>query len=444
VSAPRQYRVFVCGVLVVLLALVGVLAVACDETEGDFTTKVTIAGAVVSTPTSASSTTVTETTSTTFISTGGTVVEEFVFGMVLAGSHDDGGWSQANYEGGLYVERNLPGARMIYVDDANPSDQPDITPEQLARTLVGQGAQMIFFTSSDMEEDAVAFAKSHPDIPVVCSSGDTAWKDGQDYRDVANLSNIMGRMEYGTLIAGAAAALTTKTGKIGYLGPLIDLETRRLAASVYLGAKYAWTEYLGKDPAKLEFSVNWIGYWFNIPGTTSDPTKVTEEFFDKGYDVVVSGIDTNEALTEAGNLSRTGKEVWAIPYGYAGSLEEFPAAALGVPYFNWGPAYLEAVETAREDQWSTFWLWRGPDWSDMSNLDTSMIGFAKGEGLSADASAKVDDFVDALAGGMNLWTGPLNLQDGTPYLAEGEVATDQQIWYLPQLLEGMQGLSAAE
>ncbi len=40
------------------------------------------------------------------------------------------------------------------------------------------------------------------------------------------------------MIAGCAAALTTQTGQIGYLGPLINDETRRLASSAYLGAKY--------------------------------------------------------------------------------------------------------------------------------------------------------------------------------------------------------------
>ncbi len=86
----------------------------------------------------------------------------------------------------------------------------------------------------------------------------------------------------------------------------------------------------------------------------------------------------------------------------------------------------------------------GPDWTDINNPDTSIVGFKKGEGLSADASTKVDEFIAALAGGLNLWKGPLNLQDGTAYLADGETATDQQIWYLPQLLEGMEGQSASE
>ncbi len=37
--------------------------------------------------------------------------------------------------------------------------------------------------------------------------------------------------------------------------------------------------------------------------------------------------------------------------------------------------------------------------------------------------------------------GPLNFQDGTAFLADGEAATDIQVWYLPQLLEGMEGRS---
>ena len=70
-----------------------------------------------------------------------------------------------------------------------------------------------------------------------------------------------------------------------------------------------------------------------------------------------------------------------------------------------------------------------------------MVGFEKGAALSAEAAASLDDFIAELAGGLNLWTGPINLQDGTDYLKDGEVATDLQIWYLPQLLEGMEGQS---
>jgi len=251
-------------------------------------------------------------------------------------------------------------------------------------------------------------------------------------------------MEYGKMMAGCAAALSTQTGKIGYLGPLINDETRRLAASAYLGARYCWTNYLGNDAADLEFKVTWIGFWFNIPGVTSDPTQVADDFFNSGYDVVISGIDTTEGLVEAKKLSEAGQSVWAVPYDFKGSCEEAPEVCLGVPYFNWGPDYLRYLKSAQDGSWQVAWEWNGPDWTDINNPDTSAVGFIKGTALSADATAKLDEFITALAGGLNLWTGPINLQDGTSYLADGQVATDQEVWYLPQLLEGMEGQSVPQ
>jgi simple sugar transport system substrate-binding protein len=90
------------------------------------------------------------------------------------------------------------------------------------------------------------------------------------------------------------------------------------------------------------------------------------------------------------------------------------------------------------------WTWNGPDWKNINNPDTSAVGFAKGDGLSAANSATLDKFIAELAGGLDLWKGPLNLQDSTVYLKDGETATDQQIWYLPQLLEGMDGQSVSK
>ena len=56
----------------------------------------------------------------------------------------------------------------------------------------------------------------------------------------------------------------------------------------------------------------------------------------------------------------------------------------------------------------------------------------------------MDKLIGELAKGVNLWKGPINLQDGTVYLKAGEAATDKQIWYLPQLLQGMEGQSVSK
>lgn len=378
--------------------------------------------------------------------------DEFVFGLLLVGPYNDHGWSQAHYEAGLYVEEHLPGSRMVYIDKVNNADRPGTTPAQLAEELVAQGADLVVFNSDDMKDSSTEFALAHPETLVVMASGDQVWEDGLEkariqetygVEEIPNMVNIMGRMEYGKMIAGCTAALTTQTGKIGYLGPLINDETRRLAAAAFLGARYCWEEHLGNDPADLGFRVTWIGFWFNIPGVTSDPTLVADDFFNTGYDVVISGIDTTEALQEAIKFNDAGEDVWAIPYDFIGSCEEGPEVCLGVPYFNWGPAYLRHFTAAAQGNWESTFEWLPPDWDDLNNLDTTAVGFVKGEALSEEAATQVDQFIAELAGGLNLWTGPLNYQDSSQFLAEGEVATDQQVWYLPQLLEGMEGQSVS-
>lgn len=370
--------------------------------------------------------------------------EEFVFGMILVGPQNDRGWSQAHFEAGQYVEENL-NARMIILDKVNPADRPGTTVEQVASDMIDQGAQLIFATSDDMRDGVLLAAEQHPDVPMIWSSGDSAWEAGDSFEGLTNLGNIMGKMEFGKMIAGCAAALTSQTGSISYLGPLINDETRRLTSSAYLGAKYCWENYRGNDASDLTYTVNWIGFWFNIPGVTLDPTQVATSFFDSGSDVVISGIDTTEGLVVAGQRAERGDAVWAIPYDFEGACDEAPDICLGVPYFNWGPAYLQTAQSVIADSFDSTWEWNAPDWSSLNNTDTTAVGYLDGPGLSSDNAATLATFVAGLAdGSINLFAGPLNYQDGSTFLSDGEVASDHQIWYMPQLLEGMIGASTSE
>jgi simple sugar transport system substrate-binding protein len=369
-------------------------------------------------------------------------VEPLSVGLLLVGPANDAGWSQAHFDSMAYVQEKLPGTELLYLENVyTGSTAHTMTPSELAADMAAKGAKVVIFNSDDQKDHAIKFAQENPDIFVIHASGDTAWKEGKNYVDLPNLKNIMGRMEYGKMIAGCAAALTSQTGKIGFLGPLINDETRRFAASSYLGAKYCWENYLGKDPAELEFKVTWIGFWFNIPGVTLDPTQVADDFFNTGYDVIISSIDTTEALTEAKKFAAEGKQVWAVPYDYAGACAGADDVCLGVEYFNWGPAYVAAIQSAMDGTWASTFELVGPDWADINNRDTSAVGFNKGAALSTANSAFIDQFIAELGAGLNLWTGPINLQDGTAFLADGEVGTDLQVWYLPQLLEGMEGQS---
>ncbi len=365
----------------------------------------------------------------------------YTFGLLLVGPYNDHGWSQAHFEGGKYVEKIIPGAKMIYIDKVNPADRPGITIPQLVDDMVEKGAKLIIANSDDMKDGTREAARMHPEIHFLHISGDDVLTE----KAPKNLSNLMGRMEYGKMMAGFAAAMTTKTGKIGYLGPLVNEETRRLAASCYLGAKYAWEKVLKKNPATLKFQVTWIGFWFNIPGVTADPTQVALNFFNTGYDVVLSGIDTTEAVVVAAQKRQEGKDVWAVPYDYIGACKRGPDVCLGVPYFNWGPGYVNFVKESMTGKWISKWIWSGPDWKDINNPDTSVVGFVAGPALSPTAKGALNKFIKDLGTDKaELFKGPLFYQDGTVFLKDGEVAGDKQVWYMKQLLKGMGGQSGSK
>jgi simple sugar transport system substrate-binding protein len=368
-----------------------------------------------------------------------TAVPKLKFGLIMVGPKEDHGWNEAHWHAAEYVLANNPNTEMEWIDKVNVADRPGVTIEQLADDFAAKGVKLIFTNSAEFKDGTNNAAKAHPDITFIHISGD-AVLDGSA---PANVGNFMGRMEYGKMIAGCAAALSTQTGSIAYLGPIIDPETRRLVNSSYLGARYCYENYRNLDPDDLTFTVTWIGFWFNIPGVTLDPTQVANDFFNNGADVVLSGIDTTEGLVVAGQRAAADENVYAIPYDYVGGCAEAETICLGVPYFNWGPAFLSTINAVQAGTWKQSWDWNGPDWSDINNPDTSHVGWVSGQALSADNQAHLDGFIAGLAdGSIVLFKGPLNYQDGTSFLADGEVGTDEQIWYTEQLLEGVIGASS--
>jgi simple sugar transport system substrate-binding protein len=380
--------------------------------------------------------------------------DEFVFGVILVGPDDDRGWSQSHFEAGQYVEANFEGARMISFESLNPADSPETTLMDVVEIMVSEGAQVIFTTSDSFEEDTNVVAAAYPDVVFINITGSNVLAE-----DVpANIGNFNGRMEMPRMLAGCSAALTTQTGKIGYLGALINPETRRLAASSYLGARYCYENFRGMNPDDLVFEVVWIGFWFNIPGVTLDPTEVATNFFDSGADVIISGIDTTEAITVAGSYEGE-VPTYAIPYGNINGCSEAPDACLGAAFYNWGPAYLDVIEAVAAGTWEQSWDFIAPVWDEVSEegfymgADTSVIGFVMGDGLSEENRATLAEFGATIAEFQNaeenaesffLWQGPLNLQDGTVLAEEGEAVEILDIWFLPQLLEGMLGASTSE
>ena len=395
--------------------------------------------------------------------------DDFVFGVVLVGPNDDRGWSTSHHEAGEYVVANMPGATMLEFESLNPADSPETTLMDVVELMVDEGASVIFTTSDSFEEDTNVVAAAFPDVTFInitgsnaIQSSDVVMGDHAMMHDLpelpsANIGNFNVYMEMPRMLAGCAAALTSESGHIGYLGALINPETRRLAASSYLGARHCAENYRDDMMADdITFSVVWIGFWFNIPGVTLDPTEVAQGFLDGGADVIISGIDTTEAITVAGQYMAEGDTSYGVPYGNVNGCSEAPDACIGAAYYNWGPAYLDVVQRVLDGSWSQEWRWLEPKWDEINDdglytdADTSVGGFKFGDGLSMDTietlkafAAEIEAFqTDPMhAGEMFLWSGPLNLQDGSPLAGDMEPVSLLDIWFLPQLLEGMTGAS---
>ncbi|MGD8724410.1 MAG: hypothetical protein PVG00_10790, partial [Desulfobacterales bacterium] len=90
------------------------------------------------------------------------------------------------------------------------------------------------------------------------------------------------------------------------------------------------------------------------------------------------------------------------------------------------------------------WLSLEPDWKDINNHDMGTAGFVTGPALSADAQKQLTTFIKKLATKrINLFKGPLDYQDGSPFLKAGQTASVRQLWQMDQLLSGMTAPSQA-
>ncbi len=83
---------------------------------------------------------------------------KFNVAFVLIGPHDDGGWSQAHYDGLTYVGQNVPNVNVAYIE--NVPEGADS--EQVFRSLSRKGFNVIFGTSFGFMDPMETVAGEYP------------------------------------------------------------------------------------------------------------------------------------------------------------------------------------------------------------------------------------------------------------------------------------------
>jgi basic membrane protein A len=278
-------------------------------------------------------------------------VEEgkFNVAMVLIGPHDDGGWSQAHFEGLEYVEKNVDNVNVAYVE--NVPEGADS--EQIFRSLARKGFDLIYGTSFGYMDPMETVAEEFPDATFIHISGFKS--------NMKNFGNLFGAMEnmkfLGGMLAGARAKMDGNP-RVGYMATFPIPEEIRLGNAIALGMKQTCPE--------CTLDVRWINTWH-------DPIIEKESaasLFDAGAQVVFTGADTPAVADVA---QEKGK--WGITYDWFGSCKV--DACLTAPFWNWGPVYADISEGVKNGTYEVGWHYFDSDTGGLG-----LVGFMEGDELT--------------------------------------------------------------
>jgi len=341
---------------------------------------------------------------------------KFNVAFVLIGPHDDGGWSQAHYEGIQYVEKNVPNVHTAYIE--NVPEGADS--EQVFRSLARKGFNVIFGTSFGYMDPMETVAGEFPDITFIHISGYKA--------NGTNFGNLFGAMEDMKYLAGMVAGSRAKMDgnpKLGYMATFPIPEELRLGNAFMLGAK--------KTCPECTMDVRWINTWHD-PVAEKDAAA---SLFDAGAQVVLTGADTPAVADVA---QEKGK--WGITYDYIGSCKV--ERCLTTIYWNWGPIYAKVVKGVIDKTYKP-----GFDYFDADSGSLGLFGFMEGQTMTkgasdlpaADVQMVKDTLAQMLAGKFNrfdVFAGPINDNKGKTVVPAGEKMVQADLDQFPPGAPGLE------
>jgi len=323
---------------------------------------------------------------------------KFNIAMVLIGPHDDGGWSQAHYEGLVYVEENVDDVNIAYIE--NVPEGADS--EQVFRSLARKGFDLILGTSFGFGDAMEVVAGEYPDAMFIHLTGIKS--------NFTNFGNLMGAMEDMKFLAGMLAGARAKMDgnpKLGYMATFPIPEEIRLGNAIALGMK--------KTCPECTMDVRWINTWH-------DPVLEREaaaSLFAAGAQVVFTGADTPAVADVAQEVGK-----WGVTYDWYGSCKV--DACLTAPYWVWGPIYTNIAEAIIAGTYVP-----GYEYFDAETGALGLYGFMEGQELTSGVAELPEEVIaevrsilaQMLAGEFtrfDVFSGPINDNAGNLVVPEGE------------------------
>jgi basic membrane protein A len=310
-------------------------------------------------------------------------------GFVFVGPVGDGGWTYEHNQGRLAVEEAF-GDQVETVFVESVPEGPDA--ERVMTQMALEGADLIFTTSFGYMDPTINVAANFPDVRFEHATG---------YKQADNVSVYSARFYEGRAVQGHIAGQITESNIIGYIASFPIPEVIRGINSAYIHA-------LEVNP-DVEFKIIWAYTWF-------DPAKEAEAaavLIEQGADVILQHTDSTApqaAAQAAGNV---------YTFGQASDMSEFgPMPRVSSIIDDWAPYYIARTQAVMDGTWESTSTWDG--------IGAGMVGIGEiSDAIPAEVKASAEAMVARLASGeYHAFTGPINKQDGSVWLAEGETASD--------------------
>ena len=234
------------------------------------------------------------------------------------------------------------------------------------------------------------------------------------FKRAKNVATYNARFYEGRYIIGQVAAKISKSGVAGYIASFPIPEVVMGINAFILGAQTVNPDF--------KLKVIWVNSWFD-PGKEADAAKV---LIGQGADIITQHTDSTAPLQIAG-------EMGVHAFGQASDMIKFaPKAQVTSIVDNWAPYYVARTKAVLDGTWKSENVWGG--------LSAGTVEMAPYTNVAADiAKAAMETEAKIRSGALHPFTGPLQKQDGTEFLAAGEVIDDGALSGMNFYVKGVDG-----
>ncbi len=246
--------------------------------------------------------------------------ESMTLGFIYVGPKDDYGYNQAHAEGAAAVAKKFSWVKLV--EEANVPETTAVA-ESMRSMIDIDGAKTLFPTSFGyFDPHILKLAEEYPDVQFFHAGG--LYQEGTTPK---NISSYYGYIDEAQYVAGVVAGLTSKTGKLGFVGAKPIPQVLRNINSFTLGARSVKPEIT----TQVIFTGNW-----------AEPIKeaeATNSMADQGIDVVTCHVDSPKVVIETAEK----RGIFSTGY-HANQLALAPKGYLTGAEWDWTNIYTQLAE----------------------------------------------------------------------------------------------------